>query len=977
MRDRGRVVGGSRVLVALVAMVCAALLATLTVPISVASAQADGRTLDLRVLLLTSGIENDPGRDLMVETMDALSIPFDVVDTTATELTEEMLFDGDHGFYNGVILTDAELFVPPDTSGFTDPEWRILQEYERTFGVAQAVVSGSPSEVSRELDYGLAELRAEPSITGRWVGPAGESMFAYLNTDRPFEVTAFTVVTEPTGSGPQVTPLLVNDENPDEVLIARLDYDDGRRVLFSGIASATFLLHGRALAYEFIRFATSGLHVGAHRQYLGVHVDDLFLSSPLWDVETNSRSFDTLYRNQPGDLPNVSAAQRRLAERFDTLGLMRWELAFNAAGSPLVGDGNLAMFADATVSRALPERRYGGSGLVRAGADHAMLLRFEARPPDTDAGTVLRLARTDTGPVAGSVCPLVEPFDEATVSWSMAGDGVPWSDDRPAVEDDLCLAFDLAATTDPIEIRTLIDWWTAGAENHGVIVELESGSVSSPSREGGSGPVLYHGTAPVLPDVLTDEALEVADELAFLNHTFTHRDLDASNGTGDAEAFFELSRNLAAWQDLGFPSLSENLDTLVTGQHSGLSEDQGTFDDTSDDITFPEGANPSLLDAMEQLGIRFTASDQSRPGQNVDRFVPDRDIVILPRWPANVFFDVRTPEELTAEYNFLFNESYRDQGLDPCETPGAVCEPRDYDEIVESEADRALLRLLSGRRWPHYFHITNIADYDGQGSTLLEDWIGALVGRYEDYMVLPIDSPLYHQVADMTEAGIAVADGEVEAVVDVASGDVTVTSTRAIQLEITGVAGGTPHGGQLIRLVELEPGVTVQLSADTAVARELSVVDGATIDSSRPTSPASTTARVSVVGGASPTQALLALDAADIADGDRLSLIVHDVRTDGPAVPVEVCTVSQPWTPGDATWQVAAPGSPWAAGGADVSTCVSGTLDTGIVDSIDITELRLSVSFANGLVLRVSEGMASFDGPTGERPPLVAVTRPR
>ena len=40
----------------------------------------------------------------------------------------------------------------------------------------------------------------------------------------------------------------------------------------------------------------------------------------------------------------------------------------------------------------------------------------------------------------------------------------------------------------------------------------------------------------------------------------------------------------------------------------------------------------------------------------------------------------------------------------------------------------------------------------------------------------------------------------------VASGDVTVTSTRAIQLEITGVAGGTPHGGQLIRLVELEPG---------------------------------------------------------------------------------------------------------------------------------------------------------------------------
>lgn len=974
MRGRGRVLRGSRVLVA---AVCAALIASSIVPISVAGAQSDPRTLDLRVLLLTSGIENDPGRDLMVETMDALSIPFDVVDTTATELTAEMLSDGDHGFYNGVILTDAELFVPPDTSGFTDPEWRILQDYERTFGVAQAVVSGSPSEVSRELDYGLAELRAEPAVTGRWVGPAGESMFAYLNTDRPFEVNAFTVVTEPTGAGPQVTPVLVNEENPDEVLIARLDYDDGRRVLFSGIASATFLLHGRALAYEFVRFATSGLHIGAHRQYLSVHVDDLFLSSPLWDIETNTRSFDTLYRNQPGDLPNVAAAQRRLADRFDTLGPMRWELAFNAAGSPLVGDGSLAIVADATVSPALPERRYGGSGLVRAGADHALLLRFEARPPETDAGTVLRLARIDSGPVAGSVCPLVEPFDEATVSWSMAGNGVPWSDDRPTVEDDLCLPFELASTTDPIEIRSLIDWWSGGAENHGVIVQLESGSVSSPSREGGSGPVIYHGTAPVLPDALTDEARAFADELAFLNHTFTHRDLDASNGTGDAEAFFELTRNLAAWQDLGFESLGENLDTLVTGQHSGLSEDQGTFDDPSDDVTFPEGANPSLLDAMEQLGIRFVASDQSRPGQNMDRFVPDRDIVILPRWPANVFFDVRTPEELTAEYNFLFNESYLDQGLDPCETPGAVCEPRTYDEIVEAEADRALLRLLSGRRWPHYFHITNIADHDGQGSTLLEDWIAALVGRYEDYMVLPIDSPLYHQIADMTEGGIAVADGAVEAVLDVASGDVSVTSSRSVQVEITGVAGGTPHGGQLIRLVALEPGDPVRLSVDTGVARELPVVDAATIDAARPTTPSIPAARVSAAGGSSPTQALLALDTVELADDDRLTLTVHHVRTDGDAVPVEVCTVSQSWTTTDATWQVAAAGSPWAAGGADVSTCVSGTLDTGVVDSIDITELRLSVNFANGLVLRVSEGAVSFDGPSGEAPPLVAVTRPR
>ncbi len=974
MRVRGRVVSGPRMAVMLV---CSALLATLLVPISAASAQTEARTVDLRVLLLTGGAENDPGRDLMAETMEALSIPFDIVDTTATELTEEMLFDGDHGFYNGVILTDAELFVPPDTSGFTDPEWRILQEYERTFGVAEAVVSGSPSEVSRELDYGLDEVRAEPSVTGRWVGPAGTSMFDYIRTDRPFEVTAFTVVTEPTGSGPQVTPVLVNDASPDEILIARLDYDDGRRVLFSGIASATFLLHGRAMAYEFIRFATGGLHLGAHRQHLSVHVDDLFLSSPLWDVATNSRNFETLYRNQPGDLPNVAAAQRRLDERFETLGHLQWELAFNGAGSPMVDDGSLAMFADATVSPSLPNRRYGQSGSLRSGPEHAMLLRFEARPPDTDAGTVLRLARSDSGPVAGTVCPLTEPFDEATVTWSMAGDGVPWSGDRPATEDELCVPFDLAATTDPIEIRTLIDWWAAGAENHGVIVRLDRGSVTAPSREGGSGPVLYHGTAPSLPDVLTDEALEFAGELAFLNHTFTHRDLDASNGTGDAEAFFELSRNLEAWVDLGFPSYQENIDTLVTGQHSGLSEDQGTFDDTSDDIVFPEGANPALLDAMEQLGIRYTASDQSRPGQNMDRVVPGREIVILPRWPANVFFDVRTPAELTAEYNFLFNESYLDQGLDPCETPGAICEPREYEEIVDAEADRALLRLLSGRRWPHYFHITNIADYDSQGSTLLEDWIAALVGRYEDYMVLPIDSPLYHRVADMTDAGIAVADGEVDAVLDIASGAVTVTSARDIELEITGVEGGVPHGGQLVRLVDLDAGSPVQLSSAPSIAQGVDIVEAVTIDSARPDVVGPAGGRVSAAGGSSPTQALLALDAADVADGAALALTLHDVRTNAADVAVEVCTVSQPWSSADATWQSPTTGASWAAGGADVSTCVSGALDTGLSATVDISDLLLSVDFGNGLVLRVADGSVSFDGPMGSRPPVAVISAPR
>ncbi len=498
-----------------------------------------------------------------------------------------------------------------------------------------------------------------------------------------------------------------------------------------------------------------------------------------------------------------------------------------------------------------------------------------------------------------------------------------------------------------------------------MLVEIDRGSVTSPSREGGSGAVLYHGTAPTLPDPLTDQTLASQDDLSFMNHTFTHRDLDASNGTGNPEALFEIARNRQAWIDLGLPGYHDNLDTLVTGQHSGLSEDQGTFADTSDDIVFPEGANPALLDAMEELGVRFTASDQSRPGQNRDAFVPQRDVMILPRWPANVFFDAQTPEQLTAEYNFLFNENYLAQGLDPCTTPGAVCEPRTYDEIVEAEADRALLRLLSGRRWPHYFHITNIGIYDGESATLLEDWIEAIVGRYEDYMVLPIDSPRFHEIADMAEAGVAVQDGLVGAELDVETGTVTITSERAIALEVTGVEGGRPHGGQLVRSVVLEPGTPVELRrAAVDAARAVAASAVVTIDEARPDHTGDGD-RATIAGGATATETLVAFELDDLGEADVIGLVVSDLR--GAAGSVEVCAVA-PWSPADATWG--------NLGGQPGDACVEADLAPGPVGHADVSALAEQLGDGAGLVIRAADGFLSFAA-TGEHAPVLVVATNR
>ena len=47
------------------------------------------------------------------------------------------------GRYNGIVLTQADLYTPSG-SGFTAEEWEALHAYEREFAVREAVVAGFP-----------------------------------------------------------------------------------------------------------------------------------------------------------------------------------------------------------------------------------------------------------------------------------------------------------------------------------------------------------------------------------------------------------------------------------------------------------------------------------------------------------------------------------------------------------------------------------------------------------------------------------------------------------------------------------------------------------------------------------------------------------------------------------------------------------------------------------------------------------------
>src|SRR5690242_20304001 len=104
----------------------------------------------LRVLLITTGdVTQDLGFAYIKPVLEEMGVPYDVLNARAQDLTTAMLASSSTGLackpvevgcignYNGIILTDADL-----VTDFTPPEWDILHDYEKNFGVREAVLSG-------------------------------------------------------------------------------------------------------------------------------------------------------------------------------------------------------------------------------------------------------------------------------------------------------------------------------------------------------------------------------------------------------------------------------------------------------------------------------------------------------------------------------------------------------------------------------------------------------------------------------------------------------------------------------------------------------------------------------------------------------------------------------------------------------------------------------------------------------------------
>ena len=225
----------------------------------------------------------------------------------------------------------------------------------------------------------------------------------------------------------------------------------------------------------------------------------------------------------------------------------------------------------------------------------------------------------------------------------------------------------------------------------------------------------------VIPGTLTAKAVQLQAHFTWLNHTYTHRDLDIDApppaGPGYNVIYTEILSNTQLAAHLGFTDYSTQ--TLLTGDYSGIGQAYPLPD-------LPP--NPDLAQAAYDLGVRYMLANASIPAFNnpsPNTGIPhpsQPDILLVPRYANNIFYAVTTPEEETDLYNVLYCPGY---AQDPNNTPRCY----DYDDILNNVTDQALAFLLDYSINPTMFHMNNL-DHYSNGRTLVADFTETLYAKY-------------------------------------------------------------------------------------------------------------------------------------------------------------------------------------------------------------------------------------------------------
>jgi len=291
-----------------------------------------------------------------------------------------------------------------------------------------------------------------------------------------------------------------------------------------------------------------------------------------------------------------------------------------------------------------------------------------------------------------------------------------------------------------------------------------------------------YGTTPgaYTPDTLTPFASDNEDQFNWVSHTYDHTNLDSVTY---ADAVAEITQNVQAASDpLGLTHFSPL--NMVTPDVSGLT-------------------NANFLKAAYDNGIRYLVTDTSKAGYNnpspnagiYNALQPQ--ILMIPRRPNNLFYNVATPSDWVAEYNCIY-QSFWGRSLS-------------YQEILDIESQTLVTYMLKGDLDPWMFHQPNLRAYDGQ-HTLLGDLLDLVMKKYAQYYNLVVTSPTMDVLGQTVANRMRYNSAGVTASI-VPGVSITITAQKAARVPVTGLntVGAESYGGQFISYINVAAGQSVTL----------------------------------------------------------------------------------------------------------------------------------------------------------------------
>ena len=250
-----------------------------------------------------------------------------------------MLWDNiGHGYYQGVIMTTNSLTYTPDNgatwlSAFTQAEFNTLWAYESSYGVRQVTLYTAfswPEALGLSAPVGQAiDTTATPMTTT--LTAAGRTVFNYLNPNISLKIGNAWVYQESIVDPATTTALLTNAAG--YPIISTHTSPDGRQSMAITAANAYYLRHSQVLGYGIVNWVTKGMFLGKKRISVTPQPDDLFIDNDQWDVNTNTDTTGTIYRNTSADWQAIVNWQAGIRASSPLLSAVRLEFPFNGEGT--------------------------------------------------------------------------------------------------------------------------------------------------------------------------------------------------------------------------------------------------------------------------------------------------------------------------------------------------------------------------------------------------------------------------------------------------------------------------------------------------------------------------------------------------------------------------------------------------------------------------------------------------------------------